>query len=172
MTKALTIYSCCCIAMAIFVVFDMIVHVLKQLLFNSILSNIFWINFYKCKIIISKLSSLIKIMSVVKGEQVFSDWILLKTKKHLKILERAHQLLGEGTLWITPGLWCQTFIISTEVSKDIFVPVEKIEPLVFSKYFTSSRVTYKKMMKKRSKSYMSKLMKKQNWNWNLRGRQF
>ena len=64
--------------------------------------------------------------SVVKGEQVLSDGrriILFTTKEHLKILARARQILGDGTFRITPLLWCQTFIISAEVSKDVFVPV-------------------------------------------------
>ena len=64
--------------------------------------------------------------SVVKGEQVLSDGrriILFTTKEHLKILARARQILGDGTFRITPSLWCQTFIISAEVSKDVFVPV-------------------------------------------------
>ena len=64
--------------------------------------------------------------NVVKGEQVLSDGrrvILFTTNEHLKILARAHQILGDGTFRITPGLWCQTFIISAEVSSGVFVPV-------------------------------------------------
>ena len=64
--------------------------------------------------------------NVVKGEQFLSDGrrvILFTTNEHLKILSRAHQILGDGTFWITPGLQCQTFIISTEVSSGVFVPV-------------------------------------------------
>ena len=48
---------------------------------------------------------------------------MFTTNDHLKILARAHQILGDGTFRITPGLWCQTFIISAEVSKGVFVPV-------------------------------------------------
>ena len=64
--------------------------------------------------------------SVVKGDEALSDGrriILFTTKEHLKILARAHQILGDGTFRITPRLWTQTFIISAEVSKDVFVPV-------------------------------------------------
>ena len=42
--------------------------------------------------------------SVVKGEQVLSDGrriILFTTKEHLKILGRARQILGDGTIRIT-----------------------------------------------------------------------
>ena len=64
--------------------------------------------------------------NVVKADQVLPDGrriILFTTNDHLKILARAHQILGDGTFRITPGLWCQTFIISAEVSKGVFVPV-------------------------------------------------
>ena len=64
--------------------------------------------------------------NVVKGDQVLADGrriILFTTKEHLKILARARQILGDGTFRITPGLWCQTFIISAEVSSGVFVPV-------------------------------------------------
>ena len=63
---------------------------------------------------------------VVKGDQVLADGrriILFTTKEHLKILARARQILGDGTFRLTPGLWCQTFIISAEVSSGVFVPV-------------------------------------------------
>ena len=58
--------------------------------------------------------------NVVKADQVLADgWriLLFTTNDHLKILARATQILGDGTFRITPGLWCQTFIISAEVSK-------------------------------------------------------
>ena len=63
--------------------------------------------------------------NVVKGDQLLEDGrriILFTTKEHLKILARARQILGDGTFRITPGLWCQTFIISAEVSSGVFVP--------------------------------------------------
>ena len=64
--------------------------------------------------------------NVVKGDQVMADGrriLLLTTREHLKILARARQILGDGTFRITPKLWCQTFIISAEVSSGVFVPV-------------------------------------------------
>ena len=64
--------------------------------------------------------------NVVKAEQVLSDGrrvLLFTTDAHLKILARAFQILGDGTFRITPALWCQTFIISAEVTTGVFVPV-------------------------------------------------
>ena len=64
--------------------------------------------------------------NVVKADQVLADGrriMLFTTNDHLKILARATQILGDGTFRITPRLWCQTFIISAEVSKGTFVPV-------------------------------------------------
>ena len=64
--------------------------------------------------------------NIVKADQVLSDgWriIMFSTNDHLRILARAKQILGDGTFRITPGLWCQTFIISAEVSQGSFVPV-------------------------------------------------
>ena len=64
--------------------------------------------------------------NIVKADQVLSDGrriMMFSTNDHLKILARATQVLGDGTFRITPGLWCQTFIISAEVSQGSFVPV-------------------------------------------------
>ena len=52
--------------------------------------------------------------NVVKGDTVLSDGrriILFSSNKHLEVLARARQILGDGTFKITPSLWCQTFII-------------------------------------------------------------
>ena len=67
--------------------------------------------------------------NIVKADQVLSDGrriMMFSTNDHLKILARANQILGDGTFRITPGLWCQTFIISAEVSQGSFVPVSAI----------------------------------------------
>ena len=64
--------------------------------------------------------------NIVKADQVLSDGrriIMFSTNDHMRILARAKQILGDGTFRITPGLWCQTFIISAEVSQGSFVPV-------------------------------------------------
>ena len=64
--------------------------------------------------------------NIVKADQVLSDGrriIMFSTNDHMRILAIANQILGDGTFRITPGLWCQTFIISAEVSQGSFVPV-------------------------------------------------
>ena len=57
--------------------------------------------------------------NIVKGDVLLSDGrriILFTKEEHLKILARARQILGDGTFWITPHQFYQTFIISAKVS--------------------------------------------------------
>ena len=49
--------------------------------------------------------------------------LLFGSRFHLKRLASALQLLIDGTFRITPKLWCQTFIISAQVTSGVFVPV-------------------------------------------------
>ena len=48
---------------------------------------------------------------------------MFSSSAHLKILSKAVQVLGDGTFRITPRLWTQTFIISAQVTSDVFIPV-------------------------------------------------
>ena len=64
--------------------------------------------------------------SVVKGDQVLDDGrrvVMFTTNVHLKYLAKSEQVLAEGTFWITPKLWKQTFIISVQVTSGVFIPV-------------------------------------------------
>ena len=80
--------------------------------------------------------------SIVKGDRQLSNGkriLVLSTDEHLEVLARAEQVLGDGTFRITPNLWHQTFIISAQVQKDIFIPV------VFAFLPDKSRTSYDEM---------------------------
>ena len=64
--------------------------------------------------------------SVCIGDVVLSGGrriLLFSSDAHLKILAKAQQILVDGTFRITPSLWTQTFIISAQVTSNVFVPV-------------------------------------------------
>ena len=64
--------------------------------------------------------------SVVKGDQLLDDGrriVLLTTNAHLNYLAKSEQVLADGTFRITPIPWCQSFIISVQVTSGVFIPV-------------------------------------------------
>jgi hypothetical protein len=73
------------------------------------------------------------------GESVVKRILVLSTDEHLEVLARAEHVLGDGTFIITPQLWLQTFIISAQVQKDIFIP------FVFAFLPDKSRYSYDEM---------------------------
>ena len=49
--------------------------------------------------------------------------IMFSTNALLDIAARASEILGDGTFKITPKLWHQVFVISVQVTSDVYVPV-------------------------------------------------
>ena len=64
--------------------------------------------------------------NIVKGDILLENGkriIMFSTNDLLEIAARAEELLGDGTFKITPKLWGQVFVITAQVTSDVFVPV-------------------------------------------------
>ena len=64
--------------------------------------------------------------NIVKGDILLENGkriIMFSTNALLEIAARASEILGDGTFKITPKLWHQVFVISAQVTSDVYVPV-------------------------------------------------
>ena len=64
--------------------------------------------------------------NIVKGDILLENGkriVMFSTNALLEIAARALEILGDGTFKITPNLWHQVFVISVQVTSDVYVPV-------------------------------------------------
>ena len=64
--------------------------------------------------------------NIVKGDILLENGkriVMFSTNALLEIAARALEILGDGKFKITPNLWHQVFVISVQVTSDVYVPV-------------------------------------------------